>query len=59
LGLGFIPTFPLRLDRVTPEVFQRTVSEQLPDKSFVVVVVSPGAGLDSRLEQFGRVEVLN
>jgi zinc protease len=59
LGLGFIPTFPLRLDRVTPEVFQKVVSDQLPDKSFVVVVVSPGEGLDSRLEQFGRVEVLN
>lgn len=59
LGLGFIPTFPLRLDRVTPEVFRRDVSERLPDKSFVVVVVSPEAGLDSRLEQFGRVEVLN
>ncbi len=59
VGLGFIPTFPLRLERVTPEVFQRAVSEQFPDKSYVAVIVSPGADLDSRLGQFGRVEVLN
>ncbi|MEJ2081269.1 MAG: hypothetical protein P8Y94_03635, partial [Acidobacteriota bacterium] len=59
VGLGFIPTFPLRLERVTPEVFQRAVSEQFPDKSYVAVIVSPGADMDSRLGQFGRVEVLN
>ncbi len=60
LGLGFIPTFPLRLDRITPEIFQRDLSERLPERGFVVVVVSPDADLDSRLESLGKnVEVLN
>lgn len=59
LGLGFIPTFPLRLDRVTPERFQKDLAELLPSGGFVVVVVSSESSLVSDLKQFGQVEVLN
>jgi len=59
LGLGFIPTFHLRLERVTPEVFTRDLGEELPASGFVAVVVASDGGLGSSLEQYGQVEVLN
>jgi len=59
LGVNFIPTFGLRLERLTLETFQKSLQEVLPSAGFVAVVASPTPDLARRLAQFGTVELLN
>ncbi len=59
LGINFIPTFPLRLERVTPEVFRNTVKEGFPEGGSVAVIATPNDSMKAELEELGKVEVLN
>jgi predicted Zn-dependent peptidase len=59
VGVSFVSTFGLRLDRVTAEVFQSTLETVLPKDGFVLILASPSTEIASRLADFGEVEVLN
>jgi predicted Zn-dependent peptidase len=59
LGINYLTTFNLRLERVTPERFQRTLKASLPASGYVLVVAGSAAELSSLLEVAGDVETLN
>lgn len=59
LGVNFARTFKLRLDRVTPEVFQQQLRSVLPVDSYVIVAAGPEGGLKANLAEIGEVRVLN
>ena len=59
VGVSFVSTFGLRLERVTAEVFRNSLDELLPRDGFVLVVASPNNDMAARLADFGEVEVLN
>jgi len=59
LGINFIPTFPLRLERVTPDAFRTTISDGFPEGGSVAVIAAPSSSMKAELEELGRVEVLN
>lgn len=58
LGLNYIPTFSLRLKRVTPAVLQNVVKAQFKNGGSVVVVAGPVGQLEPALKEIGPVEVL-
>ncbi|MEE8350219.1 MAG: insulinase family protein [Acidobacteriota bacterium] len=57
VGVNFINYYGYRLNRVTPEVFQRAVQEYLSLEDFVLVVAGPGDQLKPELEKIGTVTV--
>ncbi len=58
LGVNFINYYGYRLNRVTPEVFQRAVQEYLSLEDFVMVVAGPRDQLQPELEKIGQVRVV-
>lgn len=59
LGINYLPTLNLRLNRVTPASVQRAVREFLSRENFVMVVAGPVAQLKPHLEALGRLTILN
>ena len=59
LGINFITTFDLRLERVTPEAFQRRLASLIPVNQFVLVMAGSVIELEPFFKEIGRVEVLN
>jgi zinc protease len=58
LGLNYIPTFGLRLKRVSPAVLQNVVKTNFKTGGSVIVVAGAAAELEPVLREFGPVEVL-
>ena len=58
LGLNYIPTFSLRLKRVSPTVFQNVVSNYFRDSGSVVVLAGSVGRLEAVFKEIGPVEVL-
>jgi len=58
VGVNFINYYGYRLNRVTPEVFQRAVQEYLSLEDFVMVVAGPRDQLQPELEKIGQVTVI-
>lgn len=58
VGVNFINYYGYRLNRVTPEVFQRAVQEYLSLEDFVLIVAGPRDQLQSALEGIGQVTVV-
>jgi len=58
LGLNYIPTFGLRLKRVSPSVLQNVVKANFKTGGSVVVVAGSAGQLEPALREFGPVEVL-
>jgi zinc protease len=58
LGLNYIPTFSLRLKRVSPTVLQNVVKTHFENRSPVVVAAGSAALLEPALKEIGQVEVL-
>ena len=58
VGVNFISYYGYRLNRVTPDVFQRAVQEYLSLEDFVLVVAGPRDQLQPELEKIGPVTVL-
>jgi len=59
LGINFVTTYGLRLERVTPERFQSALGEHFSSNGFTLVVAAPAAEVVPQLEGIGEVEVLN
>lgn len=58
LGINHIPTFGLRLQRVTSKSLSQVVREHLAPENFVLVVAGPANQLRADLEKVARVEVI-
>jgi hypothetical protein len=59
LGLNYIPTFSLRLERVSPAVLQNVVETHFKHGGTVVVVAGSARQLESALSEIGPVQLLN
>lgn len=57
VGSGYVTTYGMRLDRVTPERLQRALENLSPD-DFTLVVSAPAASVRDGLEGLGKVETL-
>ncbi len=55
LGINHIANYGLHLNRVTPEVFQRTTQSYFSTDSFLMIVAGP-THLESQLAPLGKVE---
>jgi hypothetical protein len=58
LGLNYIPTFGLRLKRVTPGLLQDVARTHFPKGGSVVVVAGSAGRLEPSLREIAAVEVL-
>ena len=58
LGLNYIPTFSLRLKRVTPTLLQDVARTHFPKGGSVVVVAGSAGRLEPSLREIAAVEVL-
>ncbi len=58
LGLNYIPTFSLRLKRVSPTVFENVVRSYFKGSGSVVVLAGSVAKLEAAFKEIGPVEVL-
>ncbi len=59
VGVSFLTTYGIRLQRVKPSRFQATLTELLAPSSLLLVAAGDGAFLKAQLEEWGRVRVLN
>jgi len=59
LGLNYIPTFSLRLKRVTPGILQNVVRTHFKKGGSVAVLAGTVDQLEPALKEIGPVEVLN
>ncbi len=59
LGVNYISTLNLRLERVTQEVFQERLNELLPQGRFVMIVAGEVEKLEPFFANVGEVKVLN
>jgi predicted Zn-dependent peptidase len=59
VGVNFISYYGYRLNRVTPDVFQRAVEEYLSLEDFVLVVAGPRDQLQPELEKIGQVTLIS
>jgi predicted Zn-dependent peptidase len=59
LGLNYIPTYGLRLKRVTPTVLQGVIETYFENGRSVTVAAGSASQLGPDLEEIGTVEVLN
>jgi len=51
LGINFIPTFGLRLARVSESRFQETIKSLVPEKSHVMIAAGPRPEIEEQLEK--------
>jgi zinc protease len=58
LGLNYIPTYGLRLKRVTPTILQNVVKTHFEGRGSVVVVAGSALKLEPALKEIGPVQVL-
>jgi predicted Zn-dependent peptidase len=58
VGVNFINYYGYRLNRVTPEVFQRAVQKYLSLEDFVLVVAGSREQLQPELEKIGQVTIV-
>jgi zinc protease len=59
LGVNYISTLKLRLERVTQEAFQERLVELLPEDRFVMIVAGEAEKLEPYFSGIGEVELLN
>lgn len=59
LGVNYISTLNLRLERVNQEVFQERLNELLPEDRFVMIVAGEAEKLEPYFSGVGEVELLN
>ena len=59
LGVNYISTLKLRLERVTREVFRERLNELLPEDRFVMIVAGEAEKLEPYFSGIGEVELLN
>ncbi len=59
VGVSFLTTYGIRLDRVQPSRFQSVLKEVLSPTSLLLVAAGNGSSLRGRLQDWGEVEVLN
>ena len=59
LGIHYIVTFGLRVERITPELFQRGISATFPEGKFLAVIATPTLEIQDNLALLGEVELLN
>lgn len=59
LGLNYISTFGIRLNRVDEEAIREVAGKHLSPNQFLLVVSGPSANLKPLLETIGEVEFLN
>ena len=59
LGVNYLLTLKLRLDRIRPDLFQQVVQRQLRSQNPVLIVAGPATELKTPLESLGTVAVLN
>jgi len=59
VGVNYLLSFGVRLDRVTAELFQATIKEHFSTNRLVIVVAGPAERLRTELSGFGEVHLLN
>jgi zinc protease len=59
VGINFVTTYGLRLERVTPKQLQDALEEHFFSDGFALVVAAPAEKVVPQLEGIGEVEVLN
>ncbi len=59
LGISYLTTYGLRLDRVSPDKLQAVVQSRLPETAFRIVVAGPVTKLEAGLRSLGRLDILN
>ncbi len=59
VGINYILNFGVRLDRITPELFQTATKDHFSSNKLVIVVAGPAESLQSQLSGFGKVHLLN
>jgi predicted Zn-dependent peptidase len=59
VGINYILNFGVRIDRLTPELFQAATKEHFAGNKLVIVVAGPAESLQSQLSGFGKVRLLN
>ncbi len=59
LGVSYLATYGLRLDRVSPDTLREVAATRLPESSFLVVVAGTAARLSAEMGEDGAVRVLN
>jgi len=59
VGVNYILNFGVRIDRLTPELFQAATKEHFSTNKLVIVVAGPAESLQSQLSGFGKVRLLN
>lgn len=58
VGVNYLVNYGLRIDRFTPELFQKAVKEHFDKHPMVVVVAGPAEILQSPMAGFGQVRLL-
>jgi predicted Zn-dependent peptidase len=58
LGLNYIPTFSLRVKRVSPTILQNVVKTHFDSRSPTIVVAGSAERLEPAFREIGSVEVL-
>ncbi|UCF37873.1 MAG: insulinase family protein [Acidobacteriota bacterium] len=59
LGVSYITTFNLRLERVSPEFFSRKVGTILPAEQSTLLLAGPAEKLKPVFAHLGQIEILN
>jgi hypothetical protein len=59
LGIHYIATFGLRIERISPEIFQRGLQSAFPGGNFIAVALVPDLEIQNKLTSLGKVELLN
>ena len=59
LGIHYIATFGIRIERISPEIFQRGLNASFPGGNFIAVIATPTLEIQDKLNSLGNVELLN
>ena len=59
VGVNYILNFGIRIDRITPELFQSATKDHFVTNKLVIVVAGPADSLQSQLSGLGKVRLLN
>lgn len=59
LGINYITNYGFRIDRVSEEALQSLLQEYLSIQESLMVVAGPAEILQSKLQELGKVEVIN
>ena len=54
LGINFIPTFGLRLSRVSESKFQEMIKSLVPDKSHIMITAGPRQEIEEQIKKTGN-----